>query len=211
MTSYFSTFFSSFLVWYTDSVNHSRDRRGSPSERRQYLVVLAFDLDGDFAFKCRVSSPSSAFPTVSLVLRGKCQALFRRRRSSKPVRLSSLFLCYTLIISLDMSPGNDLLVFLSEYLPLIYFLLNFLAVLMILLSFILVFTCRYICAFRKRMCSYVRTTGALLLYASRVMNFISWLVRIPFFFFYVSSLSLIRFFMFFSRPSSEKLAGLSYH
>lgn len=41
-----------------------RDRRGSPSEGRQYLVVLAFDLDGDFAFKCRVSSPSSVFPTV---------------------------------------------------------------------------------------------------------------------------------------------------
>ena len=109
-------------------------------------------------------------PYSRLVLRGKCQALFRRRRSLKSVRLPSLFLCYTLIISLDMNHGNDLWVFLSEYLALIYFLLKFLAVLMILLSFISVFTCRYICAFRKRMCSYVRTTGDLLLYASRVMN-----------------------------------------
>jgi hypothetical protein len=58
-----------------------------------------------------------------------------------------------------MNPGNDLSVFLSEYLPLTYFLLKILAVPMILLSFILVFACRYICAFRERMCSYVRTTG----------------------------------------------------
>jgi len=165
MTSYFSTFFSFFLVWYTDSVNHSRDRRGSPSERRQYLVVLAFDLDGDFAFKCRVSSPSSAFPTVVSFSAGNVRRFSDVDAVRIPCVYRHFFFVNTLIISLDMNPGNDLLVFLSENLPLTYsyFLLKFLAVLMILLSFILVFTCRYISSFRKRMCSYVRTTGALLL------------------------------------------------
>jgi hypothetical protein len=57
-------------------------------------------------------------PNNRLILAGECQSFLRRRRSSNSVRLSSLFLYYTLIISLlDMNPGIDLL---SEYLPLIY-------------------------------------------------------------------------------------------
>ncbi len=69
----------------------------------------------------------------------------------------TFLLLYSNYLSLDMNPGDDLLLFLSKYLPLtcLFLVENFAGAHETLLSFILVFTCRYICAFRKGMCSYV--------------------------------------------------------